>query len=157
MLRTWTAGEVGERARSGTARLREVMVEDAEVLGSLFWRGFGRGGADGFDSEADARAEARGTLAGSWGPMVWKASLLGLVDGVAVAASVVVRDDAHELLPLLAFLVTDPGHQRRGLGEQLLHETIVRLDGVGVRELHLAVDPGNDARRLYERLGFHEP
>lgn len=80
--------------------------------------------------------------------------MLGLVDGVPAAVVIVVRDDAHEMLPLLAFAVTEPDYRGRGLGSQLIEEALVRLDAAGVRELHLAVDRENPARRLYERLGF---
>jgi GNAT superfamily N-acetyltransferase len=71
-------------------------------------------------------------------------------------ASVVVQDDAHRFLPLLAFVVTDPEYQRQGLGQRLIQETIPRLDAAGIHELHLAVRSDNPALRLYRRLGFHE-
>jgi ribosomal protein S18 acetylase RimI-like enzyme len=56
--------------------------------------------------------------------------------------------------PLLAFVVADPAHRRRGLGREIIVETIARLDAAGLRELHLAVSPDNPARELYRALGF---
>ncbi len=83
-------------------------------------------------------------------------SLLAIIERLPDAVSVIVRDDAHEQQPLLAFLVTDPSRQRRGLGRQLLERSMERLDDIGVHELYLAVSPGNRARGLYQRLGFQE-
>ena len=91
---------------------------------------------------------------GVWGPVVWDASLAAELDSLVISAAIVVRDSAHDGLPLLAFALTDPGHQRRGIGQRLIEESIARLDSNGVHELHLAVTPGNPAVRLYQRLGF---
>ena len=71
-----------------------------------------------------------------------------------ISAAIVVRDSARDGLPLLAFALTEPGHQRRGIGRRLIEESIARLDSNGVHELHLAVSRGNPAARLYQRLGF---
>ena len=49
---------------------------------------------------------------------------------------------------------TDPAWQRRGIGRWLIGESIRCLDGIGVKELHLAVTHGNPAFALYQRLGF---
>jgi ribosomal protein S18 acetylase RimI-like enzyme len=156
MFRRWSPGEVSREASRTGVSVRQVTSRDAGVVGLLLWRGFGRDGPDGYASEDRARAEARDTLRGKWGPMIWQGSVVGLVDRVPVAVSIVVRDDVHDLRPLLAFLATDPGRRGRGLGQLLVQETLVRLDGLGVRELHLAVDRENPARRLYERLGFRD-
>lgn len=67
---------------------------------------------------------------------------------------IIVLDDAHGGLPLLAFAITDPAFQRRGIGRRLIEESIRRLDATGVKELHLAVTRGNPAFALYQRLGF---
>ena len=114
-------------------------------------------GMTGTQRMDDAMHEARATMAGKWGPMIWSASLIGEDEGSAVAASVVVQDDAHRFLPLLAFVVTNPEYRRRGLGQRLIQETILRLDATGSHELHLAVRSDNPAVRLCRRLGFHEP
>lgn len=157
MVRTWGAGEeLGRQSGFDGLVIRQVTADDMGVIGGLLWRAFGREGPDGYATEDHARAEASDTLVGKWGPMIWEASVLGLVAGVPVAAAIVVRDDAHGLRPLLAFVVTDPDHQDRGLGRQLLGEALGRLDRLGVRELHLAVDRSNPAQRLYRRLGFED-
>lgn len=50
--------------------------------------------------------------------------------------------------------MTDPAWQRRRIGQRLIEESIHRLDGTGVKELHLAVARGNPAFALYRRLRF---
>jgi GNAT superfamily N-acetyltransferase len=95
-------------------------------------------------------------LAGNWGPMVWAASVLAVLEQTAVAASVVLRDEAHQFLPLLGFLVTQPRHRRRGIAASVLAETLWRMDSLDVRELHLSVSSENPARMLYGRLGFRD-
>ncbi len=118
------------------------------------WLAF-RGSVDGeYGAPADADADAAEALAGVWGPIVWQASLVAELDSVVVSAVIVVLDDAHQHLPLLAFAVTDPACQRRGLGRWLITESVRRLDALGIKELHLAVTRGNPAFALYERLGF---
>jgi ribosomal protein S18 acetylase RimI-like enzyme len=134
--------------------VRPLGLSDAAALGRLLWDGFGDSGPDGYASAEVAAHEARDTLAGKWGPVTEAASLAGFGDGAMVAAAVVVRDDAHDLRPLLAFLVTDPRYRRQGAAGHLLREAIRHLDQLGVLELHLAVDPANSARELYRRAGF---
>jgi ribosomal protein S18 acetylase RimI-like enzyme len=156
MVRRWHAGEIVPRPVRGGVELRDLTPDDCDDLGRLLWSAFGSEGPDGFASANAAQDETRATLAGKWGPMIWTASLLAVADQVAVAASVVLRDDAYQLSPLLAFLVTDPGHRRRGIAESVVAETLLRIDSIDVRELHLAVSAGNPALTLYRRLGFRD-
>jgi GNAT superfamily N-acetyltransferase len=136
--------------------MRQLTDDDAEELGRLLWSSFGRNGDEGFASMDAALDEARASLAGKWGPIVWAASVLALIERSPAGAAVIVRDDAHGMRPLLAFLVTHPRFQRRGVGQQLVGEAMRRLDALGIQELHLAVSPHNHARSLYRRLGFLE-
>src|ERR1017187_4977611 len=84
----------------------------------------------------------------------WQAGLAADLDCAVVSAVIIVLDDAHQDRPLLAFAMTDPACQRRGIGRWLIEESIRRLDGIGVKELHLAVTRSNPAFALYQRLGF---
>lgn len=159
MSRIWAPGEPSIPPAPANLGIRELVDGDEVALGRLFWLGFGADGDDGYETLDDAVLEARETMAGKWGPVIWAASLLVEGKRSVAAASVVVRDDAHQLRPLLAFVVTDPEQQRRGIGQHLIQETIIRLDGLDIWELHLAVNRRNPALRLYRRLGFrvHEP
>ena len=71
-----------------------------------------------------------------------------------VGAVIVVRDDAHDNVPLLAFAMTEPACQGRGIGQLLIEESIHGLDAAGMKELHLTVTRSNPAVALYQRLGF---
>jgi ribosomal protein S18 acetylase RimI-like enzyme len=154
LARRWTAGEPPRPIAPAGLLVRPIRSGDANALGRLLWNGFGAVGPDGFSSAEVAAHDARDTLAGKWGPLVEAACLAGIADGAMVAAAVVVRDDAHDLRPLLAFLVTEPWYRRHGAAAHLLREAIRHLDQLGVRELHLAVDPANPARELYRQAGF---
>jgi len=47
-----------------------------------------------------------------------------------------------------------PAHRGRGIGATALHLLDVEARTLGVRAIHLEVDHGNPAARLYERVGF---
>jgi RimJ/RimL family protein N-acetyltransferase len=143
LVRRWLPGELPVWPVPAGIELRQLTDADAENLRLLFWSAFGSAGEDGHASADTARDEARDNLAGKWGPVIWDASVVATSPQRAVAASVVVRDDAHQMLPLLAFLVTSPEHQRYGIGQSILTATLRRMDALGIHELHLAVSAGN--------------
>lgn len=134
--------------------LRILQADDGCALGALRWNAY-RGTIDDEGATlTEAITEAEATLAGAWGPLITTASLAAVVEGRLIAAVVVVRDDKHDRVPLLAFALTEPTWQRRGIGAWLIHESITRLASLGVSEVHLAVTRGNPAQDLYERFGF---
>jgi GNAT superfamily N-acetyltransferase len=59
-----------------------------------------------------------------------------------------------EQTPELAIAVV-PSQRGKGVGEQLLLALIERARQAGYSSLSLSVEPGNPARKLYERHGFH--
>jgi hypothetical protein len=61
-----------------------------------------------YGSPDDAAADARKAPDGHWGPVMWEASLAAEMGSATVPAVVVVPDDAHGGVPLLAFAMTDP-------------------------------------------------
>jgi ribosomal protein S18 acetylase RimI-like enzyme len=154
MRLTWRTAPRPAAVLPATVLIRPLGKTDEAAIGRLMWAAFRGTSDDQYDAPADAQRDAAQTVAGVWGPVVWDASLAGELDSLVIAAAIVVRDSAHAGLPLLAFALTDPGHQRRGIGQRLIEESIARLDSNGVHELHLAVTPGNPAVRLYQRLGF---
>lgn len=155
MRKTWLAAAPPAPAIPAKVHVRPLSKADGATLGQLMWVAF-HGSADDADYDApdDAAAEAGRTLDGHWGPVVWEASLAVELGSAVVSAVIVVRDNAHDGLPLLAFAMTDPAYQRRGIGRLLIEECVHRLDLAGVKELHLAVTRGNPAVALYQRLGF---
>jgi ribosomal protein S18 acetylase RimI-like enzyme len=118
------------------------------------WLAFRGGVDDEYGGPGDADVDAAGALGGRWGPVVWRGSLAAELGAGLVSAVIIVLDAAHDGTPLLAFAVTDPAFQRRGIGRWLIEESIRRLDKCGIKELHLAVTRGNPAIALYLRLGF---
>ena len=58
-----------------------------------------------------------------------------------------------EQTPELAIAVV-PSQRGKGVGEQLLLALIERARQAGYERLSLSVEPGNPARKLYERHGF---
>jgi GNAT superfamily N-acetyltransferase len=136
--------------------VRELSPDDAEALGSLFYQGFRESPDDECETPDEARTLVDETLAGRWGDPLWDGCLIAHAGEEAVAATIVVADAAHDRLPLLAFAVTDPGWQRRGISASLIVSSVRALHERNVRELHLAVLPGSPAISLYERLGFVE-
>lgn len=140
---------------SGIAR-RGIERTDASALGKVMWSAFKGSVDDEYETISDAEQEVIQTMDDKWGPFVPYASLLAAIGQEIVSAAFVVFDQAHGLRPLLAFAVTIPEHQGRGIGGWLIENAVARLDAAGIGELHLAVLPTNPARRLYERLGFEE-
>lgn len=51
-------------------------------------------------------------------------------------------------------LAVSPAARGRGIGEALVHACVERARVLGRRRLVLSMAPGNDAARLYTRLGF---
>ena len=59
----------------------------------------------------------------------------------------------NEETPELAIAVV-PSQRGRGVGDELLKALIERARAAGHERLSLSVEPGNPARKLYERHGF---
>ena len=58
-----------------------------------------------------------------------------------------------ERTPELAIAVV-PSKRGHGIGDELLQELIAKAKAAGYGRLSLSVEPGNPARKLYERHGF---
>jgi ribosomal protein S18 acetylase RimI-like enzyme len=58
-----------------------------------------------------------------------------------------------ERTPELAIAVV-PSKRGHGVGDELLKELIAKAQAAGYERLSLSVEPGNPARKLYERHGF---
>jgi ribosomal-protein-alanine N-acetyltransferase len=84
-------------------------------------------------------------------PRVWLtlASVDDQPAGFALARTVV---DESELL----LLGVRPAYRGRGIGGALIERTLAVALASGARILHLEVRQGNDALRLYNRIGFRE-
>ncbi len=134
------------------AGVRAAGPADREGLAALLLVAYRGTVDDDGETLGDALAEIDRTLGGAYGPYLERCSFLAEDAGRVVAASLVTR---WTEAPLLAFVMVDPGFQRRGLGERLLRRSMAALRAAGETELVLFVTDGNaPAQRLYERLGF---
>jgi ribosomal-protein-alanine N-acetyltransferase len=97
-----------------------------------------------------------------WSPAQWSSACdtttntlwLGMVDELAVGF--VLESTVLDELEVLDMGVS-PGHRRRGLAGQLLHQVFSTAQVQGVRTVHLEVRASNEAaRRLYAAAGMSE-
>jgi ribosomal protein S18 acetylase RimI-like enzyme len=136
---------------------------DAAELAPARERAYPRGHVD-WELGWDPRVELERILAGEeCGPLL-ACSRVGVADGAVVGAALVTDDaDGGLVVPpglLVADLYRDPAPRWRGLGGALLRRALAAAaeaapaaDG-GREAAHLVVTEGNDARRLYDALGF---
>jgi GNAT superfamily N-acetyltransferase len=134
--------------------MRPLRTWDSRAVGRLMWAAYRGTIDDEYADETDALSDAEAVLGDRWGPVIWQASVTASSANHLVAAVISVRDIKHDMTPLLAFALTEPAWQGRGIGHCLIRECLTRLDALGESELHLAVTGGNPAQRLYERIGF---
>lgn len=97
-------------------------------------------------------AEMKGAIEGKYGPFLADASFVSLEESNAVSASLITL---WKELPLLAYSMTAPTHQGRGIAGFLIRKSLVALKAAGYKELYLVVTEGNTpAENLYRKLGF---
>jgi predicted N-acetyltransferase YhbS len=130
-----------------------------DTLGALLHAAFV--GTIDYDGESleDAKQEINEAMSGKYGEVINGASRIATDEtGTAIAAVIFVREvsrsDASESHPLLAFTMTHPNHQGKGLGSQLISYGLQSLHSHGCATCELVVTIGNSAQRIYERLGF---
>lgn len=96
--------------------------------------------------------EMKGTIEGKYGPIISEASFVSLQGSIAKSASLITL---WKDFPLLAFSMTDPAYQGRGLAGLLIRKSMFALKAAGYKVLYLVVTEGNTpAVKLYRRLGF---
>jgi GNAT superfamily N-acetyltransferase len=133
---------------------RPVAGDDGPALGRLAFAAY-RGSIDDHgETEAQHVEDLTATLAGRYGRLLVPPSTL-VEDGDARLAAAVLFT-WWDAMPLLAFCITDPRRQGRGLATGLIAQAARALAAEGHRAMHLVVTDGNPARALYERLGFRE-
>lgn len=134
------------------AAARPPAPADAERLAQLMLEAY-RGTVD---DDGETLDDSRGIVAqlfgGSFGPMRWSSSELVERDGHLVAATLLTTWYGG---PFVAFTLTRPAWQRRGLARAGLQRAFDRLAAGGEAWLRLVVTQGNaPAEALYESLGF---
>ena len=135
---------------------RPVTPADAPALAGLMLAAYRGTIDDAGEGPKEARAEVDRLFDGAYGPFDWAASELSIRGMNVVSAALITFSHG---MPFLAFSLTTPCEQRRGLARAGLLRAMHRLAIEGHRCLHLAVTPGNvPAESLYASLRFrHEP
>lgn len=137
---------------SNAVGIRRMGVEDSASLGKLFFDAYvGTIDYEG-ETKQDAHHAIEASFRGDFGDFDTQASMVIERNGILVSATFIT---SWKLNPLLAFVVTAPSWQGRGLARNCTIASMRVLAKMGHRELRLFVTPGNEpATALYKRLGF---
>lgn len=149
--RIWMKARTGPSGGSRFQSAEPVRGEHAQLLGILMKRAYEGTIDDEGETLDQCCQEVRGTLAGKYGPFLHDVSFVTFADGRIVSASLVTL---YKGKPLLAYSMTDPDYQRRGLAGGLIRKSLDALASTETPELFLVVTVGNPAQKLYENLGF---
>lgn len=129
-----------------------VRIDHAEALGKLMDASY-RGTID-HEGETPEQCyeEMKGTIEGKYGSLIESASFVSMDGPIAASACLITLWKGE---PLLAFSMTDPAYQGKGLASLLIQKSISALRLAGLPELYLVVTEGNaPAEHLYSKLGF---
>ena len=137
----------------GPIASRPVRAGDGTALGLLAYAAYRGSVDDNGEHEAWHVADLTSALENEYGRLLTPVSrTVPAADELIAAAVFTWWDD----LPLLAFCLTHPEHQGRGLATRLVTHAARELAAEGHEAMHLAVTETNPARALYARLGFRE-
>ena len=133
-------------------RARVPQPEDGDALATLLLEAYRGTIDDEGETPEETRSVVRQLFDGAFGPMLWSVSEVVEDGGRLVAATMITL---WEDRPFVAFTVTAPSHQRRGLARAGLQRAMNRLRAGDETELRLVVTAGNaPAEQLYASLGF---
>jgi ribosomal protein S18 acetylase RimI-like enzyme len=106
------------------------------------------------EDELGFREEIHRTFNGAYGPFDHMGSRMVAEDRDAVSCALLTRWQDR---PFVAYSVTTPSHQRRGLARACLVSAMHVLRARGETELRLVVTPANTrAVNLYSGIGFQQ-
>jgi ribosomal protein S18 acetylase RimI-like enzyme len=140
------------RISSGDWQTYPITSADFSQLGALMYDAY----AGTIDDEGETLEQAeqviKGTLEGKYGPFLHSSSFCISQDNKIVSATILAL---WQDKPFLAFAITHPAYQGRGMARHLIEKSITALAQEGKPELRLVVTEGNaHAQRLYESIGF---
>ena len=134
--------------------LRTITEMDAVALGHLMYASY-KGTID-YEGETLEQSiqEMSETLSGKYGELNCSASLMILEGDKAIAVVIFVFYNKEEM-PLLAFTMTHPDHQGKGLSQSLIKTCLSILHDQGSEQCCLVVTEGNQpAQGIYQKMGF---
>jgi ribosomal protein S18 acetylase RimI-like enzyme len=156
MSRSTEAFDMIALANMRNLDFRLMRETDGRLLGELMYASY----LDTVDYEGETLdqtiAEAEATLSGKYGAMLFNASYIGFAkDEPDTARGAAVITDFDKTGPLLAFSLTAPGFQRRGIAGLLIRLALGSLHKMDMPTLSLVVTSTNEpAVTLYRKLGF---
>jgi ribosomal protein S18 acetylase RimI-like enzyme len=136
--------------------LRLLQETDGKLLGELMYASY-LGTVD-YEGETleETIAEAEATLGGKYGAVFFNASYIAFQkDDQTSAIGVTVVSDFEKTGPLLAFSLTLPAFQKRGIAALLIKISSDSLNKMALPKISLVVTSSNQpAMSLYRKLGF---
>jgi ribosomal protein S18 acetylase RimI-like enzyme len=136
------------------ANVRAVGQCHSDALAELMLAAYRGTIDDAGETIEDAKTEVRRLFDGTYGAFDFSASEAVVHDDILISATLVTHYDGA---PLIAFSMTHPDWQRRGLARAGLRRAMGRLRAAGATQVRLAVTAGNaPAELLYESLGFRD-
>jgi ribosomal protein S18 acetylase RimI-like enzyme len=142
-------------------RIRELEPADAGLLGEMLYAAlYWDPAAERLPTEAVLGHPRVTIFHEGWG-RPGDVGLVAELDDVAVGVAWyrLFTDAEHgegfvdEATPELAIAVV-PSKRGHGIGDELLKALLEKAQAAGYRRISLSVEPGNPARKLYERHGF---
>lgn len=131
---------------------RPITTDDIPALAQLVLDAYKGTIDDEGETPDEALKAIQDTFAGASGRLLNACSFVIEERGQALACSIVTLPQAE---PLLAYVMTHPAAQRRGMGRFVIQKSIESLLAQGYHELTLFVTKGNlPAQHLYDTLGF---
>ena len=132
---------------------KNISIGDVKPLGELLMESFRDTVDDEGETPEEAAEEVRVTLQGKYGAFIPEASFFIEEEGKPVSAIIVTL--IRENSPLMAFVMTHPRYQKRGMGKYLIQKSINSLVELGYKEYFLGVTKKNyPAVKLYKKMGF---
>ncbi len=135
---------VGLITATDTARIAQLMLD--AYRGTV---------DDAGETLADALHEVHGFWAGTAGVSPWAEMCMGVRVGDEVVAACLVGEWQSRQVPLMAYVLTHPAWQRRGLALTLIQRVCVQLQHRGQWPVYAVVTAGNlPSEHLMMRAGF---
>lgn len=137
------------------ATARAVAQGDDDALAQLMLAAYKGTVDDGGETLDDACGEVRKLLTGEFGAFDATLSTVWIEDGAMAAATLLTRTRGAQAEPFVAFSMTLPAFQRRGLARAGLTRAMRQLREAGHARLHLVVTRANErAVALYRSCGL---
>lgn len=133
---------------------RNIVFSDFEEIGKLDLLTIKDTVEYSGETQDESIEEIKDTLQGKYGEFLKDSSFV-VIDNDVIIASVICVFSIHENKPLIAYVMTHPDYQRKGICRFLIMKSLHSLYSIGYGKAYLAVHPNNfSALATYVKLGF---